>query len=163
MTLEQIAIATGFSHRERLSSVFKLVTSQTPGDYRSEHTIRDGRESRALMCNRVTGVIPNECILKGGTFPDVHSLLKKVCIKFFCGLPNLVGARMSIGIPRFCWRYCQRVSKTIFDGRAQSLAIARSTAVKEYIPLNRHSLWIRAGPLSRGLQSTGKTVVSAVH
>ena len=48
MTLEQIAIATGFAHRERLSSVFKLVTSQTPGDYRSEHTIRDVRESRAF-------------------------------------------------------------------------------------------------------------------
>jgi LacI family transcriptional regulator len=48
MTLEQIAVATGFSHRERLSSVFKLVTSQTPGDYRSEHAIREVRESRTF-------------------------------------------------------------------------------------------------------------------
>jgi LacI family transcriptional regulator len=38
MTLEQIAVATGFSHRERLSSVFKLVTAQTPGEYRDEHS-----------------------------------------------------------------------------------------------------------------------------
>jgi LacI family transcriptional regulator len=48
MTLEQIAVATGFSHRERLSSVFKLVTSQTPGDYRSEQTIRNVHEPRAF-------------------------------------------------------------------------------------------------------------------
>lgn len=38
MTLEQIAASTGYSHTERLSTVFKRVTSQTPGTYRRENS-----------------------------------------------------------------------------------------------------------------------------
>lgn len=37
MTLEQISKRTGFSHKERLSAVFKRETGQTPGCYRQEH------------------------------------------------------------------------------------------------------------------------------
>ncbi|TWT95659.1 AraC family transcriptional regulator [Neorhodopirellula pilleata] len=42
MTLEQIAAATGYRHRERLSTVFKRVTSQTPGSYRRENSLLEG-------------------------------------------------------------------------------------------------------------------------
>jgi LacI family transcriptional regulator len=38
MTLEQIAASAGYSHTERLSTVFKRVTSQTPGTYRRENS-----------------------------------------------------------------------------------------------------------------------------
>ncbi len=38
MTLEQISKRTGFSHKERLSAVFKRETGQTPGCYREEHS-----------------------------------------------------------------------------------------------------------------------------
>ena len=38
MTLEQIAASAGYSHTERLSTVFKRVTSQTPGIYRRENS-----------------------------------------------------------------------------------------------------------------------------
>ncbi len=38
MTLQQIAELAGYSHKERLSTVFKRVTSQTPGVYRREHS-----------------------------------------------------------------------------------------------------------------------------
>lgn len=38
MTLEQIAALAGYSHTERLSTVFKRVTSQTPGTYRRENS-----------------------------------------------------------------------------------------------------------------------------
>lgn len=41
MTLEQIAASTGYSHRERLSTVFKSIMSQTPGAYRRENTLLD--------------------------------------------------------------------------------------------------------------------------
>ncbi len=42
MTLEQIAELTGYSHKERLSAVFKRVTSQTPGNYRRTiHSMTD--------------------------------------------------------------------------------------------------------------------------
>lgn len=34
MTLEQIAPLAGYSHKERLSAVFKRETGQTPGEYR---------------------------------------------------------------------------------------------------------------------------------
>lgn len=39
MTLEQISKRTGYSHKERLSAVFKRETGQTPGCYRAEHSI----------------------------------------------------------------------------------------------------------------------------
>lgn len=38
MTLEQIASHTGYSHRERLSAVFKRETGETPGVYRRNST-----------------------------------------------------------------------------------------------------------------------------
>lgn len=47
MTLEQIAASTGFSHRERLNAVFKRVTSQTPGDYRREHSLSNAGPKKA--------------------------------------------------------------------------------------------------------------------
>jgi LacI family transcriptional regulator len=53
MTLEQIAAATGFSHRERLSAAFKYVTSQTPGTYRSEYSLIDARPPRAFSAGKV--------------------------------------------------------------------------------------------------------------
>lgn len=53
MTLEQIAASTGFSHRERLSAVFKHVTSQTPGAYRSENSLIDPRPPRAFSAGKV--------------------------------------------------------------------------------------------------------------
>ncbi|MCM2374461.1 AraC family transcriptional regulator [Aporhodopirellula aestuarii] len=37
MTLEQITHRTGYSHKERLSAVFKRETGQTPGEYRSQN------------------------------------------------------------------------------------------------------------------------------
>ncbi len=36
MTLEQIAFRTGYSHKERLSAVFKRETGGTPGEYREQ-------------------------------------------------------------------------------------------------------------------------------
>lgn len=47
MTLEQIAASTGYRHRERLSTVFKRVTSQTPGVYRRENSLLDDRHGTA--------------------------------------------------------------------------------------------------------------------
>ncbi len=41
MTLEQIALRAGYSHKERLCAVFKRETNQTPGEYRA--TSRSGR------------------------------------------------------------------------------------------------------------------------
>jgi LacI family transcriptional regulator len=41
MTLEQIAAFTGYSHKERLSTVFKRLMSQTPGAYRRENSLLD--------------------------------------------------------------------------------------------------------------------------
>lgn len=52
MTLEQIAASTGFSHRERLSTVFKRVTSQTPGAYRSENSLLDDRSLGSFSARR---------------------------------------------------------------------------------------------------------------
>ncbi len=37
MTLEQITRRAGYSHKERLSAVFKRETGQTPGEYRSQN------------------------------------------------------------------------------------------------------------------------------
>lgn len=37
LTLEQIAPLAGYSHKERLSVVFKRATGQTPGEYRRSH------------------------------------------------------------------------------------------------------------------------------
>ena len=41
MTLEQIAPLAGYSHKERLSAVFKRETGQTPGAYRSDTTTKN--------------------------------------------------------------------------------------------------------------------------
>lgn len=39
MTLEQITPLAGYSHKERLSAVFKRETGQTPGGYRRQHQL----------------------------------------------------------------------------------------------------------------------------
>ena len=40
MTLEQIAPIAGYSHKERLSAVFKRETGETPGEYRKRKSLR---------------------------------------------------------------------------------------------------------------------------
>lgn len=44
MTLEQIAPLSGYSHKERISAVFKRETGLTPGEYRRRNATRRGEE-----------------------------------------------------------------------------------------------------------------------